>query len=143
MTDPGLLTWTHTSCERALLRRHTLESKAKVNTHSLVSSSWETQQPGEARGQRHPPHTAHRGNDPAVSSPPSDTLTPSSLLCSAKPNFDTRQIAVIRNFVAWGRLEQSFGGAFWQICFPLTSNFTSKNLSTQVCVYVCVMCLCI
>ena len=87
MTDLGPLTWTHTSCERAPLPRHTLENKAKVNTHSLVSSSWETEQLGKARGQWPPPHTVRRGNDPSVSSPPSDTLTPSFLLCSAKLNF--------------------------------------------------------
>lgn len=87
MTDPGPLTWTHTSCKRASLCRHTLESKAKVNTHSLPSSSWETLQPGKARGQWPPPHIACRGNDPTISSPPYDTLTPSSLLRSAKLNF--------------------------------------------------------
>lgn len=114
MTDTGLLTWTHTSCERALLHRHTLESKAKVNTHSLVSSSWETQRPGEARGQRLL-HTQPVGE---MTPPfPTHQLKHSHLpLCCAQQSstFDTRQIAVIRNFVAWVRLEQSFWKAFWQ-----------------------------
>lgn len=127
MTDLDPLTRTHTSCERAPLPRHTRESKAKVNTHSLASSSWETEQPGKARGQRSPPHTARRGNDPSVSSPPSDTLTPSSLLCSAKLDFDKGQIAVIRNFVARdsldNRFRKHFGNLFPKLTLPLTQQF--------------------
>ena len=80
-------------------------------------------------------------------------LTHSHLpLCCAQQSstFDTRRIAVTRNFVAWGRLERSFWRAFWQYLPQTSIPFDSAILPLRiyphkcvdVCVYVCV-CMCV
>ena len=146
MTAQGGLTWMHTSCERASLHRHTLGRKAKVNTHSLASSSWETQRPGKARG-RCPLRTQPAGEMTPPFPPHQLPHSHLPLSCAQQSSaFDTRLITVIRYFIAWGRLKQSFWRAFWpslsQICIPFHSAISSLRIYPRVCVCMCMCCLC-
>ena len=98
--DLGLLTWTHTSCERALLSHHTLGSKQR-----LTHTGW-FPLPGKHSSQARPEASGflHTQPEGEVTPPlPPRHLTHSHLpLCCAQQSLtsDTRRTAVIRNSVA-------------------------------------------